>query len=962
HFHNPLRPFSSSGVTDLPPFIQGACSATEFDQTFSSVLWGTRFTSPQERGPGAGNPFDWDAARSAYLDALILPTSAEREAALARTFETLGHVMHLVQDLAVPAHVRDDFQSHLQHLNPLAGFGRWTENGFERFVRRNPQLVDAAAAKAGEFPISFSRQLVTRFWDTDLYTGAVPSKETDQGLAEYTNANFASQYTILTESFSQNDPKFFPYPRESETNLHAVVAQALSVRAFTAEDNKVDVGLYITKEGSGQKVDNFARLGYLWSDIPPDQLRLSLQLDDIVNADYATLLLPRAIAYSEGLLDYFFRGRLDVDLVPADPSDPSVVRVSGANASPDALLGGTLTLYADDPADPAGKRDPAAALDQDLTVTVESGAPVESARFRVPENAERFMAVYEGTLGLEKQEGAFPGAVVAKALGGVRVEEVFSDGTRWKLRTPRGVFFLPGLTAAGFEEVRWGDGDNLLVAQTPFGLPDPNQPNLNRVVLYEVQRVSGSVEVKTVTTPDGPEVQIREIDAVDFPFGMPLGTTVNFSQTIQYRQRLARIDPHRNLFQWVPRFPFRPQDGTYEFAGEELGTLTLETAVEDDVHFSGSFPVTLDVERSGSFGTVDRPYVWYLQEVAADVSGRILAVVVVYLTSPQSPGTALPYFGVNQQGAREVISQVSFAPSFPSQVSPLLWAVVDLKARAVVASTADPVITLTVQDVSDALPDVYVHGSLEFLGGPTPSVQEIPWNRSRFGPVDPSRPTAVDAELETRAGALAIGVTGWLEDELALSGVFDFQLGALRRADEFTYDCGADATLSFFCRAVSVTSSTGVVTRGPAHLQDARRSRPAPPGGERVALLVSRSSGLDESVLVWDPATPSARVLLRLPAIAESGYFVGPVTQDTAMVVGAGQNSFLISLAGAAPATPLPGDLSDSFTLLNPSYLYSVQDMKFYRPRPQLQPTALPARLADVPGNPVGDHHAIRLP
>jgi hypothetical protein len=133
-------------------FIRIVCSFTDFDQTFSSVLWGTRFTSPQDRGPIPGNPFDWDAARIAYRDALILRTPAEREAALARTSETLGHVKHLVQDLAVPAHVRNDFQSHLQYFNLVSGFrfGRWAENNFERFVRRNPQLVDAAAATAGE--------------------------------------------------------------------------------------------------------------------------------------------------------------------------------------------------------------------------------------------------------------------------------------------------------------------------------------------------------------------------------------------------------------------------------------------------------------------------------------------------------------------------------------------------------------------------------------------------------------------------------------------------------------------------------------------------------------------------------------------------------------------------------------------------------------------------------------------
>jgi len=207
HFHNPLRPFASSGVTDLPAFVRGACADTPFAVTRSNVLWGTRFVSPVEKGSGAGNPFDWDAARLAFREALIGGAPGEREAALARTFETLGHVAHLIQDLAVPAHVRNDFQAHLQYLNPFAGYGRWTENGLERIVRRNPQLVTQAAPAATTLTIDFSGRPLTRFWDPDLYTGATPSRDTAQGLAEYTNANFASPYTILTDAFPESDPK-----------------------------------------------------------------------------------------------------------------------------------------------------------------------------------------------------------------------------------------------------------------------------------------------------------------------------------------------------------------------------------------------------------------------------------------------------------------------------------------------------------------------------------------------------------------------------------------------------------------------------------------------------------------------------------------------------------------------------------------------------------------------------------
>lgn len=918
----------------------------------------------QGRGPDdTQNQFSVLDARVHQLRSLTAPTRDERDRNTALLFRTLGHVIHALEDMGQPQHTRND--PHAGCFQFIAGEHSWFEDYMETRARgiafRARSLPSPPLLLDGYSPVGF--RAYRDYW----------ANPTLSGLADFSSRNFLSAGTNLGRNCDGlPEPPCSPDAYgQREVTISALTISGTpltgTVRLFNRRMRDPVTGAMVTTRDpvTGEITEDVSVTSRsVWDQHLETRGLFPLFSLNTLNYDsISDVLLPRAVGYSAGLLDHFFRGKLDVDLVPADPNDPSVVRVSGANASTDVLQGGTLTLYADDPTDPTGKRDPAAALDQDLTVTAESGAPVESARFRVPADTERFMAVYRGTLGQEVETGTFPGGVVGKVLGGVRVEEVFSDGTRWRLRTPKGVFLLQGLTTAEFEEIRWGDGDNLLVARTPFGLPDPNRPNLNRVVAYEVQRVSGSVELKTVTTPDGPEVQIREINAVDFPSGMPLGTAVEFSHTIQYRQQLARIDLHRSLLQWVPRFPFRPQDGTYEFAGEVLGGLAVETAHAETVRFGESFAIALDLERHGVFGTVDRPYIWHLQEVAADTSGRLLAVVVVYLTSPQSSGTTLPFFGVNPQGAREVISQVSFTPSFPSQVNPLLWAVVDLKAGAVVASTADRVITLTSRAVWDPLPDAYVHGSLEFLGGPTPSVQEIPWNRSAFGLVDPSRPTAVDAELETQGGALAIGVTGWLKGELAPLGAFDFQLGTLQRADEFTYDCGTDATLSFFCAAVGVTGSTGVVTRGPAQLQDARRSRPAP-GDERLVFIKvgPEGEGLQDTVLVWDPSTRGARMVHRLPAEAESGHFLGPATGATVMVFAPERASFLIPLDGSQAPAFFPVDLSSSFAVLDPSSLYHVQDLKFYRARPPLQPTALPARLADVPGNPVGDYHAIRLP
>ncbi len=72
--------------------------------------------------------------------------------------------------------------------------------------------------------------------------------------------------------------------------------------------------------------------------------------------------------------------------------------------------------------------------------------------------------------------------------------------------------------------------------------------------------------------------------------------------------------------------------------------------------------------------------------------------------------------------------------------------------------------------------------------------------------------------------------------------------------------------------------------------------------------------------------------------------------------------TLLVPLADARPPTVFGEDLSFSFRLLDPTFLYNVADLKFYRLQSPLQRTALPAKLADVPGNPVGDYHAIRVP
>src|SRR5262249_13772098 len=191
------------------------------------------------------------------------------------------------------------------------------------------------------------------------------------------------------------------------------------------------------------------------------QLRQSFSLNSLNYDSIADVLLPRAVGYSAGLLDYFFRNRLDVNLFE-DPLDPTKVRIQGTNAATrpdgqaDPLVNGTLKLYADNV--DTGIRSEVPSLDAAATINVAGGGQITSPQFVLPDDSERFVAVYKGTLGqeLENPGANVPGGVMGKVLGGVRVEEIFLNGNQWTLRTPKGIFPLP-ISRPDVVDLHWGD-------------------------------------------------------------------------------------------------------------------------------------------------------------------------------------------------------------------------------------------------------------------------------------------------------------------------------------------------------------------------------------------------------------------------------------------------------------------------------------------------------------------------
>jgi hypothetical protein len=312
HFHNPLlQPWPTAGLSDL--CLIGHCQ--------SALLWAQSYNAGQ---PPVDN-WSWQHTRDYYNLALTSTDPAVRRAFFAQTFRGLGQQMHLLQDMAVPYHVRND-------AHPLDAIWGYSPHGyyFERWVKENkpdlaklktfapnpviPQLTFNSPSDNGVVYSTLSP--ITQLYDTNQYDGTNPSTGNNIGLAEYTNANYYSDDTISMPGMWTSPNHIFPHPNVSDTNLDVYIYSNAVPTTVIAEDGVPDRGFWIQKTGN-EPIAHFIKPGYLTTPIYTtigggNVYERTFFLDDQCHHDYAQTLLPRAVGYSAGLLNYFFRGTLEI--------------------------------------------------------------------------------------------------------------------------------------------------------------------------------------------------------------------------------------------------------------------------------------------------------------------------------------------------------------------------------------------------------------------------------------------------------------------------------------------------------------------------------------------------------------------------------------------------------------------------------------------------------------------------
>ena len=376
HFYDPTR---NSGLNNSEVDFKGSSRFVGK----SAVDWALNLNL---------NEHNWQITRRNFYLALTSNLEIDREESFARTFLNIGHILHMIEDMGVPAHVRNDsLYAHVRYLiqnDDTMGDDKINllENWVEKKVKENGDSLGRWISGWSPTPVVFER--VADYFDTDTrndisYLGGSTDPSSTWGLAEATNYQLLSWSTIFRENIN-NTLYFFPHPAFINTT--------------TLTEGS---GVY----RSGYNVEHLCRTTMTRDFLMHDKLDKSFcLLGKNIWDDYAEITIPRTINYATGLLNYFFRGRLSVDSNGIDEDGNIEIKIKNTSINTDseqALVGGTFELYWDNDANERTAVDgfsvdgwsSSSVLDYDETVL---------ARFPVftPEdtNIVQYVLVYKGPI------------------------------------------------------------------------------------------------------------------------------------------------------------------------------------------------------------------------------------------------------------------------------------------------------------------------------------------------------------------------------------------------------------------------------------------------------------------------------------------------------------------------------------------------------------------------------------
>jgi hypothetical protein len=357
HFWNPL--------TDAPLTVRG-------------IELGNRAPdwALEDRTGFTSQRYSYRDAKEAFATALTASDPAARERAWGHTFYALGHVIHLLQDMAQPQHTRNDQHVHIGSYKSL--MEKYVEDNIGGFGLTGAVVPTAARSR-------------------DLWARG-PQEGLPQGMASFSNGSFLSAGTNFTGLGAGATAPGLPSPALNLADRRpSTSADRCKDGTAIPDGNSLPLIFYgntLTDPVTGSPLHNPRMTTHSLFDqyLQARARELTFTLNCFNLDSAADILLPRAASYSAALLQYFFRGFVGVSYENQNQS----LRISGG---PETMAGDFELLYAR----PDGTR--ARLANWTLQVHPEQQSASLSTPW-LPPDAEQGVPcwlIFRGQLGLEQE-------------------------------------------------------------------------------------------------------------------------------------------------------------------------------------------------------------------------------------------------------------------------------------------------------------------------------------------------------------------------------------------------------------------------------------------------------------------------------------------------------------------------------------------------------------------------------
>lgn len=326
HFFDPIyeRPLTILGPND--GWLELGYTSLDWATEFNGELFETTFRPEQE--------YSYRDANKCFYLAVTSPSYQARDEAYGCMFQLLGQVIHHVQDMAQPDHVRND--QHHVNLDP---------SYYEHYTLEKTREADFVSwMQSTTYPLPLMTR-ITDFWTTRTDHPDILQR---RGLADFTNRNFVSKDTvfhIFENQFTANayyeNPVPLPashivslateYGQDGQILCDYILSEypdltfpeqpcQIEYVQSNVHDADPNVSDSINHKAASYSVFNKfmsdydvnAELDYGEGDVVVDKIFTLTEKNFDSAHEY---LIPRAVSYSAAALNHFFKG--DISAVPS---------------------------------------------------------------------------------------------------------------------------------------------------------------------------------------------------------------------------------------------------------------------------------------------------------------------------------------------------------------------------------------------------------------------------------------------------------------------------------------------------------------------------------------------------------------------------------------------------------------------------------------------------------------------